>query len=116
MALCSSIDAGERREMAGVFPCSAELTGSRQGLSYVRAVGTPENPFFPDCEVRGHEFHYSRLAPSPRGSFGYLMKRGTGIDGRHDGLVRDRTLGSYMHQHALSRLDWGKRMLEAAMR
>jgi len=116
MVLCSSIEAGQRRSMAGVFPCSAVLTSGRQGLSYVRAVGTEDNPFFPGCQVRGHEFHYSRLAPLPMGPFGYEMERGTGIDGSHDGLVFRRVLGSYMHQHALSRLDWGKRLLATAER
>jgi len=114
MVLCSSIGFEQKRGMAGVFPCAAELTGKRQGLSYVRAKGTESNPFFPGLEVRGHEFHYSRLVPRPEGPFGYGMERGTGIDGRHDGLVKGKVLGCYMHQHALSRLDWGQRMLEAA--
>ncbi len=114
MTLCSSIEAGERKGMSGVFPCSAVLTRDRQGLSYVRARGTDENPFFPGCQVRGHEFHYSHLIPRPEGPFGYAMERGKGIDGDHDGLVFRRTLGCYMHQHALSRLDWGKRLLAAA--
>lgn len=113
MTLCSSIVGDGEPRMAGVFPCSAEITSGRQGLSYVKAVGTADNPFFPGLEVRGHEFHYSRLVPTPTGPFGYQMQRGTGIDGRFDGLVRGRTLGCYMHQHALSRLDWGTRMAEA---
>jgi len=114
MALCQSIEAEGRKDMAGVFPCSAVLTSSRQGLSYVRARGTEDNPFFPGCQVRGHEFHYSHLSPMPDGPFGYAVERGRGIDGRHDGLVFRRTMGSYMHQHSLSRPDWGKRLLAAA--
>jgi cobyrinic acid a,c-diamide synthase len=50
----------------------------------------------------------------PDGPFGYAVERGRGIDGRHDGLVFRRTMGSYMHQHSLSRPDWGKRLLAAA--
>jgi len=114
MTLCDRIvNRGEHR-MAGVFPCMAELTHGRQGLSYVRARGTKDNPFFPVSEVRGHEFHYSRLVPMPSGPYGYVMERGTGLDHCHDGLVRGRTLGCYMHQHALSRPDWGIRMAETA--
>lgn len=116
MTLCSAIEADGRAEMAGVFPCEAHLTSQRQGLSYVRAAGTAHNPFFPGIEVRGHEFHYSRLVPLPAGPFGFDVSRGTGIDGRHDGMVRGRVLGSYLHMHALSRLDWGKRLLDAALR
>ena len=113
MVLCSSIRCGPAHDMAGVFPCAAELTGGRQGLSYVRAVGTEHNPFFPGLEVRGHEFHYSRLTPEPPGPFGHRVQGGRGIDGTRDGLVRVKVLGCYMHQHALSRLDWGMRMLAA---
>jgi cobyrinic acid a,c-diamide synthase len=114
MTLCESIVSDDGFRMAGVFPCKAELTGGRQGLSYVRARGTAFNPFFPDMDVRGHEFHYSRLIPTPSGPFGYSIERGTGIDGRYDGLLYNNVLGCYMHQHALSRLDWGTRMTEAA--
>jgi cobyrinic acid a,c-diamide synthase len=115
MTLCSSIVVGEEHRMAGVFPFSAELTEGRQGLSYVQARGTPDNPFFPGLEIRGHEFHYSVLRPTPCGPFGYEMLRGTGIDGGHDGLVRGRVLACFMHQHSLSCPDWGPRMLAAAM-
>jgi len=115
MTLCNAISDGEERyDMAGVFPHLAELTRERQGLAYVNALGTKENFLFPDKEIRGHEFHYSRLVPVPSGPFAYRVKRGTGIDGKNDGLVKGRTIGAYMHQHALANKDWGIALVDAA--
>jgi cobyrinic acid a,c-diamide synthase len=115
ITLCNSIREGDRRsKMAGVFGCDALLTAERQGLSYVRARGTDENFLFHGMEIRGHEFHYTRLDPLPSGPFGYSVSRGTGIDGSNDGLMVRRTIGAYLHQHALSNKDWGLAFVRAA--
>ena len=116
MILCGAIrDKSEMWKMAGVFNCDAELTADRQGLAYVSAVGTKDNFLFPWKEIRAHEFHYSRLVPTPDGSFAYRITRGRGIDGSNDGLISKRTIGTYMHQHALSNKDWGRAMVDAAI-
>ena len=115
MTLCRSIhDGEEEHRMAGVFDCGSELTQDRQGLSYVRAKGTADNLLFPDQDIVAHEFHYSRLFPTPSGPFAYEVMRGTGIDGRHDGLMTGRSIGSYMHQHALATKNWGERFVKVA--
>lgn len=115
MVLTNAIESREERwKMAGIFDCEAELTDDRQGLAYVRAVGTDENFLFPGAEIRGHEFHYSRLAQTPSGPFGYRIQRGVGIDGKNDGIIRRRTIGTYFHQHALSNKAWGEAIVGAA--
>jgi cobyrinic acid a,c-diamide synthase len=115
MTLCRSIhDGEEEHRMAGVFDCGSELTTDRQGLSYVRAKGTADNILFPDQDILAHEFHYSRLFPTPAGPFAYDVTRGTGIDGHHDGLMSARAIGSYMHQHGLATRNWGSRFVETA--
>ncbi|MEM0448209.1 MAG: cobyrinate a,c-diamide synthase [Methanomassiliicoccales archaeon] len=112
MALCRSIVyGGEEWQMADVFPYRAELTTHRQGLAYVRARATPDNPLFPGVEIVAHEFHYSRLLPTPSGPYVYEVLRGTGIDGSHDGLRMRNTIGTYMHQHALANKRWGTGMV-----
>jgi cobyrinic acid a,c-diamide synthase len=112
MALCRSISNGpEEGMMAGVFDHSAVLTGHRQGLSYVICQGTKENFLFPGQTIKGHEFHYSKLIPRPSGPYAFDVKRGTGIDGSHDGLMVRRTIGTYMHQHALANREWGTRIV-----
>lgn len=117
MALCRSITSGEgEAPMAGIFPRTAELTEQRQGLSYVKARSTSANPIFPEAEVRAHEFHYTRLRPTPIGPFAYDILRGAGMDGAHDGMVARRTVGTYMHQHALATRSWGISFVKAALK
>jgi cobyrinic acid a,c-diamide synthase len=114
MTLCRSISNGTKNgKMAGVFDHEATLTDHRQGLSYVISEGTPDNFLFAGQIVRGHEFHYSKLIPPATGPFAFDVMRGTGIDGKHDGLVIRRTMGTYMHQHALANKEWGMRIVES---
>jgi cobyrinic acid a,c-diamide synthase len=50
--------------------------------------------------LKGHEFHYSGIQDIPRDSkYAYTLKRGYGIDGKHDGILVYNTLASYMHLH-----------------
>jgi cobyrinic acid a,c-diamide synthase len=100
--------------MAGIFDIDAEMTDARQGLAYVIAQGTPKNMLFPGVEVRGHEFHYTRLVPIPRTEFAYEMIRGRGIDGEHDGMTIRKTVGTYMHHHALANKEWGMAWIRAS--
>ncbi|MDW5562473.1 MAG: cobyrinate a,c-diamide synthase [Methanomassiliicoccus sp.] len=115
MAMCRSINAfGEMHDMAGIFDAQATLTRDRQGLAYVRAKGTEDNFLFPGMEIRAHEFHYSRLEPLPPGPYGFAVLRGTGIGGAMDGIMVRRSMGTYMHQHALANLSWGPSLVRAA--
>ncbi|MEM3059609.1 MAG: cobyrinate a,c-diamide synthase, partial [Methanomassiliicoccales archaeon] len=115
ITLCESITFGGKKwKMAGIFKCDSIVSLDRQGLAYVEAVGTRDNFMFPAKRVRGHEFHYSRISPIPTGPFAYSIERGVGIDGKNDGLIRQRVIGAYLHQHALSNKDWGLRFVEEA--
>ena len=106
MSLCASIeDNSGKYRMSGVFDAESKMSG-RHGPTYVIADTTEHNPLFPKMTVRGHEFHYSEVVPKTGYEFGYTMSRGIGIDDKHDGLISKRTLGSYVHQHALSVKDW----------
>ena len=106
MSLCASIeDKSGKYRMSGVFDAESKMSG-RHGPTYVIADTTEQNPLFPKMTVRGHEFHYSEVLPKTDYDYGYLMNRGIGIDDKHDGLVFKRSLGSYVHQHALSVKDW----------
>lgn len=107
MTLCSSIINDGEYEMAKIFPEKAIQTQQRQGLSYVRAVATADNFLFAGQEIKAHEFHYSRLVPVPSGPFAYSISRGTGFNNGFDGKIINKTIGTYMHQHALSTKSWG---------
>ena len=117
MTFCKSVSYdGKRWNMAGIFDCDAEVTVERQGLAYVNATGTKHNFLFPGIRIRGHEFHYSRVSPIPQGPYAYSIERGVGIDGKNDGLIKKRTIGAYLHQHALSNKEWGIRTVQEASR
>ena len=106
MTMCSSIeDKDGKYRMSGVFDAESRMCG-RHGPTYVIADTTDDNPLFPRMTIRGHEFHYSEVISRAEHRFGYVMSRGIGIDDKHDGLIRNNSLGSYVHQHALSVDDW----------
>ncbi len=107
LSMCGSLkDAGGREfKMAGIFDANAEMTGIRHGPAYVMAKAMPENPLF-GSDVRAHEYHYSDVFSEQGCTFGYKLLRGSGISGGMDGFVSNNTLGTYMHQHALSSADW----------
>lgn len=115
MTMCRSIRAnGSEHAMSGIFPAAAVMTVDRQGLAYVEAEATTDNFLFPRQRIRAHEFHYSRLEPLPKGPYAYRVLRGTGVGGGADGVMVRRSIGTYMHQHALSNPRWGPALVNAA--
>ncbi len=115
LTMCGSLETsdGARHPMSGIFDAEVRMAG-RHGPSYVIADTTPENPLFGHKRLRGHEFHYSETVPSAGCGFGFKMIRGTGIKDGMDGLVMGRSLGTYMHQHAMSTDDWLSGVIESA--
>jgi cobyrinic acid a,c-diamide synthase len=99
---------GVSRPMAGALDLVVEQTDRPQGHGYVEATVDRPNPFFPTgTQLRGHEFHYSRVVSGgdAEGSTLSLM-RGRGLGGRRDGVVKDRIWASYLHLHALGTPTW----------
>ena len=107
MSLCSGMvdKEGIRHDMIGVFGCDSVFVNKRHGPTYVMADATPENPLF-SGSIRAHEYHYSEVTATGSETFGFDVKRGLGIVDKKDGLVFKNTVGTYMHQHALSTDDW----------
>ena len=86
-------------QMVGIIDAKTEMTG-KLTLNYTQA--DMDTPVFGNIKnIRGHEFHYSKLKELPQDSkYVYYMKRGTGIDGgKHDGIMTYSCLASYMHLH-----------------
>src|SRR5574337_1117044 len=85
------------------------------GHGYIRLQATNANPLFPaSSEVRGHEFHHSRLKNVGDVRFAYRVTQGSGIDGHHDGLVYKNVLAGYTHLHALGAPGWAEGFVRAA--
>ncbi len=108
---------GQEFPMAGALPVSFVMEKRPQGHGYTEVEVEGENPFFPvgSC-FRGHEFHYSRIVSFPeKGHFAFRMKRGTGIDGKRDGLCHRNVMASYTHLHSLATPEWAEALIRKAL-
>lgn len=113
---------GDYYEMAGVFSGKVHMERKSQGHGYTIQSVLPGNPFFAEgTEIRGHEFHHSRLIDGPvlsKESFGFRTLRGHGITQidkfLYDGLVYKNTFACYHHLHATGTRDWANRFVSLA--
>lgn len=88
MYLCKTIDS---LPMVDVFPYHSMLTKRVQGLSYTIAHVQRDNPILKkNTTYHGHEFHYSKVeyTGSNSNDFAFSMRRGVGITGKYDGLLK----------------------------
>jgi cobyrinic acid a,c-diamide synthase len=86
-------------QMVGIIDAETEMTG-RLTLNYTNA-DMNTSTFGNIKNIRGHEFHYSKLKDLPSDlKYAYSMKRGIGADGgKHDGILTHNSIASYMHLH-----------------
>lgn len=114
MTLCSTLKDknGKVHRMAGVFDAEADMVDKRHGPTYMLTEARPNNPLFKGA-VRGHEYHYSEVFPHGDHSFCFDVHRGLGIKDGMDGLTVRNSVGTYMHQHALSAEDWAKGFVDS---
>ena len=117
--LSQAVRWGDREaEMVGVLPCEVEMTRRPQGHGYAVAEVVADTPFFSRGQnLRGHEFHNTRVSSLDRSKvrFAYKLTRGFGIDADHnDGLLVDNVLAAYTHLHAAAVPTWAERFVEAA--
>ena len=103
-------------EMVGVIPADVIMHERPQGRGYVRLQETADSPWPggpQQTEFSAHEFHYSSLdnISSPL-KFAYAVKRGTGIDGKNDGIVINRLLACYSHMRDTKQHHWAQRFVE----
>ena len=115
---------GRRAEMVGALPVEVEMDRRPQGHGYVLAETGGESAFFPQgVELRGHEFHHSRLVSEPRSRQAltgnglpteYRLLYGKGLGEGRDGLVRGNVLAAYTHLHADGAPGWATAMVRMA--
>ena len=102
-------------DMVGALPADAVMYDRPQGRGYVRLEETRDAPW-PGARtdpIQAHEFHYSTLenvAGDVR--FAYRVLRGTGIDGRHDGICYRNVLANYVHMRDTGRHHWARRFVD----
>ncbi len=107
---------GRRCDMAGVIPGDIVMHDRPMGRGYVVLHETGRGPWpsaGPAGEIRAHEFHYSSMENLPTNTvYAYEMRRGSGIDGRHDGIVHKNLLACYAHLRDLEDNHWTRRFVE----
>ncbi len=107
---------GVAHPMVGAIPVTVEQTGRPQGHGYVAARVDAPNPFLGDgSSIRGHEFHYSRIAAgSETVPTALAVHRGVGIGGGRDGIQAANALACYTHIHAAGVPEWAPAIVRAA--
>jgi cobyrinic acid a,c-diamide synthase len=89
-----------------------------QAHGYSTFTADRENPFYPlGTQVKGHEFRYS-VVESWDGDpeeLAVQMERGTGFQGKRDGLVKKNVLAMYTHVLAPGTPEWAVGILRAAI-
>lgn len=110
---------GEVADMVGAVPADVIVGERPQGRGYMVVEETGQSPWLP-CHVKSedsrgipvHEFHYARLERLDNDPvFAYRVLRGTGIDGKHDGLVINKLLAGFAHHRNTRANPWVERFV-----
>jgi cobyrinic acid a,c-diamide synthase len=103
--------------MAGIFPLTFNFYRRPQGHGYTIFKVERENPYYKvGSEIRGHEFHYSRVSnwTGDKNDLVFHMKRGVGIEKDRDGIVYKNVLATYTHVHAVGTPEWAEALIRRA--
>jgi cobyrinic acid a,c-diamide synthase len=101
--------------MAGVLPICVELAAKPVGHGYEEVMADRLNPFVKiGSVIRGHEFHYSRVVENAPVETVFEVRRGAGVGGGRDGILKGRVLASYLHIHSLAAPAWIEWLIAAA--
>ncbi|HEB92147.1 MAG TPA: cobyrinate a,c-diamide synthase [Gammaproteobacteria bacterium] len=107
---------GHRCEMVGALPADSVMHERPQGRGYVQLQETGHMPWATPStprDIEAHEFHYSALENlSDKLQFAYAVKRGSGIDGHHDGLIHRNVLACYAHLRNMEGNRWVARFVD----
>jgi cobyrinic acid a,c-diamide synthase len=104
--------------MVGVLPLTFDFYSRPQGHGYTVVTVENENPFYEvGTEIRGHEFHYSRVLQwsGDEKDLVFRMQRGVGITKDKDGICYKNVLATYTHIHALGTPHWALALVRNAI-
>ena len=125
MYLANSISwHGKTQPMVGIIDGVVTMHRKPVGRGYVILQPVSGHPWHTERQandpaappqVHAHEFHYSNLEGLPDNTtYAYAVKRGHGVDGKHDGIVMYNLLASYAHLRATAGCDWPARFVQFA--
>lgn len=92
---------GEKHSMVGLFPMDARMEKGLHSLGYRQILTKKRSPLGPaGIKVRGHEFHYSKIAEDHDNVERIYSIQDRKEAGMHEeGYLRKNVLGSYVHLH-----------------
>jgi cobyrinic acid a,c-diamide synthase len=108
---------GKSYPMVGVLPVSFDFYPRPQGHGYTIVTVENENPFYEiGTEIRGHEFHYSRVLhwSGDDKDLVFRMQRGVGITKDKDGICYKNVLATFTHIHSLGTPQWAEALINNA--
>jgi cobyrinic acid a,c-diamide synthase len=108
---------GKSYPMVGVLPLTFDFYPRPQGHGYTVVTVENENPFYEvGSEIRGHEFHYSRVLKwgGDEKDLVFRMQRGVGITKDKDGICYKNVLATYTHIHSLGTPQWAHALVRNA--
>ena len=111
--------AGRSYPMVGILPVTFDFFKKPQGHGYTILKVDGQNPYYKvGSEIRGHEFHYSRVSKwdRERCDLVFRMERGAGIEKNRDGLLCKNVLATYTHVHALGTPGWADALVRNAIK
>lgn len=102
---------GQTHQMVGILPGDVVMHARPQGRGYIRLKATASAPWpvndDPSQVICGHEFHYSALENLPDNlEYAFDVQRGTGVNGKHDGIVYKNMLANYSHLRNTRQSPW----------
>jgi cobyrinic acid a,c-diamide synthase len=109
---------GQTFPMAGILPLTFDFFKRPQGHGYTIFKVERENPYFDvGLEIRGHEFHYSRVShwTGDKNELIFHMQRGVGIAKDRDGILYNNVLATYTHLHAAGTPQWAPALVRRAV-
>jgi cobyrinic acid a,c-diamide synthase len=103
--------------MVGILPLTFDFYPRPQGHGYTVVTVENPNPYYDvGAEIRGHEFHYSRVLrwSGNEKDLVFRMQRGVGITKDRDGICYKNVLATYTHIHALGTPHWATALVRNA--
>ena len=99
---------GQEHQMVGLLPVASHLDGTNLVLGYRTVRALSDGPILKSGEeLRGHEFHWSRLDHEPQQEAAYVVLE----QSRREGFRTENVLASYIHLHFASRAGLAQRLV-----
>ncbi len=108
---------GRLHEMVGLFPAEATMQRAKMTLGYRSLEVARSCVIGPTGLIaRGHEFHYSTIAPKSPMAYACMLTDAQGESMGRDGMLTSNTLGLYTHLHFGSQPTCAAELVDSARR